>query len=94
MLLPLYLQSVLGRSSFAAGMALLPRGLMVGILGRPAGSLFDRFGARRVLVPGSIAIAVALVCCASFDAATPLAAAICVHVLFMPSSAPRPSAWF
>jgi MFS transporter, DHA2 family, lincomycin resistance protein len=82
-LLPLYLQSVLGRSSFAAGMALLPGGLMLGILGRPAGSLFDRFGARRVVVPGSIAIAVALAFCASFDAATPLAAAICVHVLFM-----------
>lgn len=82
-LLPLYFQSVLGRSSFAAGMALLPGGLMLGILGRPAGSLFDRFGARRVVVPGSIAIAVALPLCASFGGGTPLATAIAVHVLFM-----------
>ncbi|MER6793334.1 DHA2 family efflux MFS transporter permease subunit [Amycolatopsis mediterranei] len=82
-LLPLYLQSVLGRSSFAAGMALLPGGLVLGILGRPAGSLFDRFGARRVVVPGSIAIAVALALYASFGGGTPLATAIGAHVLFM-----------
>ncbi|WP_322619801.1 DHA2 family efflux MFS transporter permease subunit [Streptomyces acidicola] len=82
-LLPLYLQTVLGRTSFAAGLALLPGGLMLGILGRPAGALYDRVGARSVVVPGAITIATALAVFTTFGSGTGLAAAIGVHVLFM-----------
>ena len=36
-LLPLYLQTVLGTSTFVSGLAVLPGGLVLGLLGRPVG---------------------------------------------------------
>ena len=51
-LLPLYLQGVLGVSPRATGLAVLPGGLVLGLLGRPVGRLFDRFGARPLVLPG------------------------------------------
>ena len=59
-LLPLYLQTVLGTSTFVSGLAVLPGGLVLGVLGRPVGRLFDRFGARPLVIPGALAMAVSL----------------------------------
>src|SRR5699024_2449653 len=44
-LLPLYLQTVLHTTTFVSGLAVLPGGLVLGLLGRPIGALFDRLGA-------------------------------------------------
>ncbi|MFE2937936.1 DHA2 family efflux MFS transporter permease subunit [Streptomyces sp. NPDC059255] len=82
-LLPLHLQTVLGRTGFAAGMTLLPGGVMLGVLGRPVGALYDRVGARFVVVPGAIAIATALAVFATFGHGTRTATVVGVHVLFM-----------
>jgi len=58
----LYLQRVRGFSAFGTGLAFLPSTLTLGLLslGITAG-LMRRFGPRRVLVPGLVAIIVALV---------------------------------
>lgn len=82
-LLPLYLQTVLGTSTFVSGLAVLPGGLVLGALGRPVGALFDRYGARPLVIPGAVAMATSLWLFASLGAGSPLFAVIGIHVLLM-----------
>ncbi|MEU4834660.1 DHA2 family efflux MFS transporter permease subunit [Streptosporangium sp. NPDC023615] len=82
-LLPLYLQTVLGASPFVSGLALLPGGLVLGLLGRPVGALYDRVGARRLVIPGAAAIAAALWLFAALGAGSPLALVVGIHMLLM-----------
>nr|WP_223362374.1 MDR family MFS transporter [Sporolactobacillus terrae] len=57
-LLPLYLQRALLLSSFAAGLVLLPGGLINGLLSPVMGKLFDKFGPRRLVIPGLLIMCV------------------------------------
>lgn len=82
-LLPLYLQSVLGVGPRTTGLAVLPGGLVLGLLGRPVGRLYDRIGARPLLIPGSIAMATSVWLFAALGPDTALAAVIAVHILLM-----------
>ncbi|MDA3631244.1 MDR family MFS transporter [Saccharopolyspora sp. WRP15-2] len=82
-LLPLYLQTVLHESTFASGLAVLPGGLVMGLLGRPVGRLFDRVGARPLVIPGALAMAVSLCLFATLGPNSPLAAVIAIHVVLM-----------
>lgn len=84
-LLPLYLQTVLGYDSFVTGLAVLPGGLVLGLLGRPVGRLFDRYGARPLVLPGAVAMAVSLWGLAALPPGVPLVAVIGAHVLLMAS---------
>lgn len=59
-LLPLYLQTVLGTSTLVSGLVVLPGGLLLGLLGRPVGALFDRVGARPLVIPGAVLMAAGL----------------------------------
>lgn len=59
-LLPLYLQNVLGASTVVTGLLLLPGGLVMGLLGPVVGRLFDRFGPGPLVTPGAIVLCVAL----------------------------------
>lgn len=59
-LLPIYVQNVLGYTTLESGLVLLPGGLLMGLLGPFVGRLVDQRGARFVLVPGSIITALAL----------------------------------
>lgn len=49
---PLYIQSVRGYSATMSGIAMLPGALIGAVMGVFAGRLFDRFGARRIAIPG------------------------------------------
>lgn len=82
-LLPLFLQTVLGTSTFISGLALLPGGLVLGLLGRPIGALFDRYGARPLVIPGALATAVALGLFSLLGDGSPLGLVIGIHVLLM-----------
>jgi MFS transporter, DHA2 family, lincomycin resistance protein len=82
-MLPLYLQTVLHTSTFVSGLAMLPGGLALGLLGRPVGALFDRFGARPLVIPGALAMAMSLWLFATLGPGSPLAAVIAIHVLLM-----------
>lgn len=59
-LLPLYMQNVLGMAPLQAGLLLLPGGLMMGLLAPVVGRLFDRFGARKLVIPGAVLVSAAL----------------------------------
>jgi DHA2 family lincomycin resistance protein-like MFS transporter len=82
-LLPLYLQDVLRADAFTTGLALLPGGLVLGLLGRPVGPHFDRFGARALVIPGSIAPAASLWILALLGPGVALGAVIATHILLM-----------
>lgn len=51
---PLYIQGVRGYSATMSGVAMLPGAVIGAFMGLVSGRLFDRFGVRRVVVPGSL----------------------------------------
>jgi DHA2 family lincomycin resistance protein-like MFS transporter len=59
-LLPIYLQNVLGLSTLQTGLLLLPGGLLMGLLGPHVGRLYDKVGPIRLLVPGVIVVSAVL----------------------------------
>ena len=52
--LPLYLQRVIGVTALETGLIVLPGALIMGLLGPVIGRIYDRFGTRVLLIPGSI----------------------------------------
>jgi DHA2 family lincomycin resistance protein-like MFS transporter len=59
-MVPLYVQNVLNHSALVAGLASLPGGLLMAVLGRVVGRVYDRRGAKILVVPGAILLCVAL----------------------------------
>lgn len=59
-LLPIYLQNVLGLSVLRSGLLLLPGGLVMGLLAPGVGRAYDRLGPRPLLVPGTAVVAAVL----------------------------------
>jgi DHA2 family lincomycin resistance protein-like MFS transporter len=59
-LLPIYLQNVLGLDTLQSGLLLLPGALLMGRLGPPVGRAYDRYGPTRLVVPGVIIVTVIL----------------------------------
>lgn len=59
-LLPIYLERVLGLEVLTVGLLLLPGGLLMGLLSPVVGRIYDRRGPRVLLVPGSIIISAVL----------------------------------
>lgn len=81
-LLPLYLQNVLDESVLTTGLVLLPGGLVMGLLGPVVGSLFDRWGARPLVLPGTVAMSAGIWLMATLDADSELYTVISAHVIF------------
>ena len=71
-LLPLYMQNVLGLSPLAAGLAVLPGGLLMGVAAPFVGALFDRVGARPLVIPGAFVVSAALLLCTQLAATSPV----------------------
>lgn len=80
-LLPLYIQNVLGLSTLQAGLVMLPGGLCMGLIAPGVGALFDRFGPRPLVIPGMVLSTLALVVMTSFDVSTPVARVVSAHIL-------------
>jgi DHA2 family lincomycin resistance protein-like MFS transporter len=79
-LLPIYMQNVLMLEPLQSGLFLLPGGLVMGILGPIVGRMYDRVGARTLLVPGAIVVSAALWLLASFNQFTAPPMIIVAHV--------------
>jgi MFS transporter, DHA2 family, lincomycin resistance protein len=80
-LLPLYMQNVLLLSPRTTGLVLLPGGLLMGLLGPFVGRMYDRFGARALLVPGTVATSAALWISTLFSAESPVALVLAFHLV-------------
>ena len=53
-IIPLYIQNVLGNSATVSGVAMLPGAVLGALMSFAAGKLFDRYGVRRMVIPGGI----------------------------------------
>jgi DHA2 family lincomycin resistance protein-like MFS transporter len=79
-LLPLYLQEIRGLKSLETGLALLPGGLAMGLLGPFIGRVFDRVGPLPLTVAGSALMVVSLWQFSRLDADTPVGWIVALHV--------------
>jgi DHA2 family lincomycin resistance protein-like MFS transporter len=80
-LLPIYLQDVLGLSTLETGLVLLPGGLTMGLLAPFVGRLFDRVGPRPLVAPGAAITSVALWSMSTLDTTTGQGTVVAIHVV-------------
>nr|WP_223878487.1 MDR family MFS transporter [Microbacterium radiodurans] len=79
-LLPIYLQQVLGLDTLTVGLMLLPGGVLMGLIAPVVGSLFDRFGPTPLVIPGMIVAAGALWGMTTFGTETTIPWVIAIHM--------------
>jgi DHA2 family lincomycin resistance protein-like MFS transporter len=79
-LLPLYLQEIRGLGSLETGLALLPGGLAMGLLGPVIGRIFDKVGPLPLTVTGSILMVLSLWQFSMLDAGTAVWWIVTLHV--------------
>ncbi len=80
-ILPTYMQSVMGLSAFISGIALLP-GCLVNVIVTPvSGRIFDRFGARKIVFIGFVALTSAMFFLSQTSVTTPLAMIIILQAI-------------
>lgn len=82
-MVPLYVQDVLGESALVAGLTSLPGGLLMGLAGPLVGRVYDRHGARRLVVPGSVMLFLSLCGFAMLSATTPIWELVVLQTIMM-----------
>lgn len=79
--LPIYLQNVLGLSTLQTGLLLLPGGLLMGLLAPRVGRIYDRVGPRPLIIPGIVIVSVMLWAMTLLGTHTPVANILAGHVV-------------
>ncbi|MDQ0538364.1 DHA2 family lincomycin resistance protein-like MFS transporter [Curtobacterium flaccumfaciens] len=79
-LLPIYLQDVLGLDTLQTGLTLLPGGVAMGVAAPIVGRLFDRFGPKPLVMPGAVLLSASLWGLTTVNEGTDVALVIAVHV--------------
>ncbi|MDB5528889.1 MAG: family efflux transporter permease subunit [Devosia sp.] len=79
-LLPIYLQNVLGLTTLQTGLLLLPGGLIMGLCAPTVGSLFDKYGPVPLVIPGAILTSAALWGLTFIQVDTPFWALLIAHL--------------
>ncbi len=82
-LLPLYLQTGLGLATLAAGMILLPGGIVNGIMSPITGRIFDMYGPRGLVMPGFIIMIIMLFGLSNMTTETSVLMIILLHTFLM-----------
>lgn len=80
-LLPLYIQQVLGEPAYIAGLMLLPGGLLSGVLAPFVGMAYDKVGPRVLILPGAIIVTGAMAAFSTLGTETPVWQVIGMHML-------------
>ena len=81
--LPLYVQDVLGRSALVAGALSFPGGILMGVMGPFVGRVYDRRGARILVIPGAVLLSVALWGYATLGADSPIWEIVVLQTVMM-----------
>lgn len=80
-LLPIYLESVLGLSVLSVGLLLLPGGLIMGLLSPVVGRLYDRRGPRILAIPGAVLVSAVLWGLATVGTTTSVWFVLAAHIV-------------
>lgn len=80
--LPIYLQTTLGVTAFATGLAVMPGGILQAILSPIVGRVFDAYGPRPLMIPGSLFMVASLWLMATLGESSALWMVVGMHVLF------------
>ncbi len=78
-LLPIYLQNLLGVTALQTGLIMLPGAVIGALVGFVSGRFFDKVGARKVIVPGAFVSFVGGLGLVAFSLDTPIIFIICVY---------------
>ena len=78
-LLPIYLQNLIGVSALQTGLIMLPGAVIGASVGFFAGRLFDRIGPRKVILPGAFISLVGGLGLVALNLDTPIVFIICVY---------------
>jgi DHA2 family lincomycin resistance protein-like MFS transporter len=79
--LPIYLQNVLGLSTLRTGLLLLPGGLLMGLLAPRVGRLYDRIGPRPLIIPGILIVCGVLWAMTLLGTQTPVGYILTGHII-------------
>ncbi len=79
-ILPMFMQRVLGFSTLTTGLLLLPGGLVMGLLGPVVGGVFDRFGPRPLVIPAAAIVLAAMGLLTMLDEGTSKGFIVVAHV--------------
>ncbi|WP_408932509.1 MDR family MFS transporter [Corynebacterium sp. YSMAA1_1_D6] len=80
--LPIYLQTTLGVTAFATGLAVMPGGILQAFLSPIVGRVFDAYGPRPLMIPGSLFMVASLWLMATLGESSALWMVVGMHVLF------------
>lgn len=81
--LPMYMQMALLMAAFTTGLILLPGSLLNCILAPTIGRLFDKYGPKAIITPGTILVAIAYVLYAQFGTDTATWLIVVTHIIMM-----------
>jgi len=82
-ILPMYMQMSLLIAAFTTGLILLPGSLLNCVLAPSIGSLFDKYGPKAVIIPGTILVAIGYALYAQFGTETALWMVVVTHIFMM-----------
>lgn len=82
-ILPMYMQMALIVTAFVTGLIMLPGSLLNCILAPAIGRMFDQYGPRAVITPGTILVVIGYVLYAMFGAETALWLIMLTHIIMM-----------
>jgi MFS transporter, DHA2 family, lincomycin resistance protein len=83
--MPMYLQGPLGFSAKVAGLILLPGAILNGLLSPVMGTLFDKFGPRKLIIPGTLVLVGVMIFFLNISPTTPLWSFIVIYIVLMVS---------
>ena len=82
-ILPMYMQMALLMAAFTTGLILLPGSLLNCILAPTIGRLFDKYGPKAVITPGTILVAIGYVLYCTIWYRTALWMIVVTHIIMM-----------
>ena len=82
-ILPMYMQMALLMAAFTTGLILLPGSLLNCILAPIIGRLFDKYGPKAVITPGTILVVIGYALYSQFGTETALWMIVVTHIIMM-----------
>jgi MFS family permease len=80
-LMPIYVQTVMGRSAVTSGLVTLPGSLATALISPFAGKMYDKMGIRRIFIVGSVGLLISNLGMCTVSLTTPLIAAACWNIV-------------